>query len=106
MITMFTPTIVFMVTALTLANQVPVLAGSSSSPTNAQVLQPPPAQEARRPAQVTPVDIVQSPALSEDWQETDYLESIPGVGASIREGLSTPVSELQEVDLTKFSNLA
>jgi len=40
-----------------------------------------------------------------DWEETHYLESIPGVGASIREGLATPASELREVDLTQFLNL-
>ncbi|MYF35503.1 MAG: hypothetical protein F4226_01525 [Synechococcus sp. SB0678_bin_12] len=40
-----------------------------------------------------------------DWEETHYLESIPGVGKSIREGLATPVSELREVDLTQFLNL-
>ena len=40
-----------------------------------------------------------------DWEETLYLQSIPGVGESIREGLSTPVSELEEVDLAEFLDL-
>ena len=50
-------------------------------------------------AQVMRVDSVA------DWEETHYLESIPGVAGSIREGLATPVAELREVDLTQFSNL-
>lgn len=88
MITTFIPTIVSMA-ALALAGPGPI-------PTDTPV---------QRPQQLFQEIVQVSPVLSEDWEETHYLESNPGVGALIRKGLSTPVSELKEVDLTKFSNL-
>lgn len=32
------------------------------------------------------------------WDETRYLQSIPGVAESIQKGLTTPTSELIEID--------
>ena len=32
------------------------------------------------------------------WDETRYLQSIPGVAESIQKGLATPTSELIEID--------
>lgn len=79
---------------LSLVVQPPLLSGTTQT---TPVLEPRPIQET---AQVMRVDSMA------DWEETHYLESIPGVGESIREGLATPVSELEKVDLTEFLNLA
>lgn len=42
-------------------------------------------------------------ASEADWEETHYLESCPGVAASIRAGLATPSSELSEVDIESLN---
>lgn len=95
MITAFTPATFFsMAAAAAFASQVSALEGPRPDLANTQVLQPPLIQETILTAQVVPVDAVAG------YEETCYLESIPGVAASIRQGLSTPVSELNEIDVT------
>ena len=56
------------------------------------------------PEQQTEISQVVDCANVVDWEETHYLESIPGVGASIQKGLATPISELECVDLSEFGN--
>ena len=57
------------------------------------------------PQQQTQIAQVTSSSDAEDWEETYYLESIPGVGASIRRGLATPVSELVTLELVTLPDL-
>ena len=83
-----------MVASLSLVVQPPLLSGATQA---TPVLEPRPIQKI---AQVVRV------GSAADWEETRYPESIPGVAESIREGLTTPVSELEKVDLTEFLNLA
>ena len=82
------------VACFSLIGQSPSLSGATWT---TPVLAPQPTQET---AQLRHVDTMA------DLEETRYLESIPGVAESIRKGLATPVSELEEVDLTEFLNLA
>ncbi|MCY4173122.1 MAG: hypothetical protein OXF25_03460 [Cyanobacteria bacterium MAG CAR3_bin_5] len=93
--TLLTPTIgiTTMAACVSLVAQLPVLAGTAH-----------PGQTLLRQQQAEIAQVVNSSDAA-DWEETHYLESIPGVGASIREGLATPVSQLREVDLTQFLNL-
>lgn len=93
--TLLTPTIgiTTMAACVSLVAQLPVFAGTAHP---GQTLLP---QQQAEIAQVV------NSSDAADWEETHYLESIPGVGASIREGLATPVSQLREVDLTQFLNL-
>jgi len=92
--TLLTPTIgiTTMAACVSLVAQLPIFAGTAHP---GQTL----LQQQAEIAQVV------NSSDAADWEETHYLESIPGVGASIREGLATPVSELREVDLTQFLNL-
>ncbi|MCY4055568.1 MAG: hypothetical protein OXF67_06805 [Cyanobacteria bacterium MAG CAR4_bin_6] len=93
--TLLTPTIgiTTMAACVSLVAQLPIFAGTAH-----------PGQTLLLQQQAEIAQVVNSSDAA-DWEETHYLESIPGVGASIREGLATPVSELREVDLTQFLNL-
>lgn len=101
MITAFTSATFFsMAAAAAFASQVPALEGPRPDLANTQVLQSPLIQETIPTAQVVLVDAVA------DCEETRYLESIPGVAASIRQGLSTPVSQLNEIDVACLLGIA
>ena len=82
-----------MAACLSLSAQTPLLSGATQA---TPVLEPRPMQKIAQ---------VMNSTDALDWEETRYLESIPGVAESIREGLAAPVAELREVDLTQFLNL-
>lgn len=92
--TLLTPTIgiTTMAACVSLFVQLPVLAGTAHP------------GRTLLPQQQTEIAQVVNSSDAADWEETHYLESIPGVGKSIREGLATPVCELEKVDLTEFLN--